>query len=197
MRLFVGIALSPEAAAALSGVRALLASSGPELRWSEPHGWHVTLQFLGEVTEPRAAMVAERLATVKADPVPVRIAELGFFERAGVFFAGVALTPELLALEQRVVAAMRACGFTPEPRRYNPHITLARAKGRGGARELAPLKKALERRPIDLAAKFVAEEFLLYESIPGPAGSRNEVKARFSLCAGNGEGPAHTTPAPE
>jgi 2'-5' RNA ligase len=197
MRLFVGIALSPEAAAALVGVRALLASSGPELRWSEPHGWHVTLQFLGEVREPRAAMAAERLAAVQADPAPVRIAELGFFERAGVFFAGVALTPELLALEQRVVAAMRTCGFTPEPRRYNPHFTLARAKGRGGARELAPLKKALERSPIDLTAEFVADEFLLYESFPGPGGSRYEVKARFGLRAGDGERPAGTTPAPE
>jgi 2'-5' RNA ligase len=184
MRLFVGIALSAEAAAALAGVRALLASSGPGLRWSDPHGRHVTLQFLGEVTEPRAAMVADKLATVAGDPVPVRIAELGFFERAGVFFAGVALTAELLALEQKVVAAMRSCGFTPEARRYHPHITLARAKGRSGARELSPLKKALERIRIDLAAEFVAKEFVLYESIPGADGSRYEVRGRYALHAG-------------
>ncbi|MGC2636269.1 MAG: RNA 2',3'-cyclic phosphodiesterase [Acidobacteriaceae bacterium] len=196
MRLFVGIALAPEAAAALAGVRALLASSGPELRWSDPRGWHVTLQFLGEVTLSRAAQVAEKLATVQADPVPVRIAELGFFERAGVFFAGVALTPELLALEQNIVGAMRTCGFTPEPRRYNPHITLARAKGRGGARELAPLKKALERSPIALAAAFMAEEFQLYESILGSEGSRYEVRGRFALSTDHEARPGTFRPAP-
>lgn len=196
MRLFVGIALSPEAAAALGGVRALLASTGAGLRWSDPHGWHVTLQFLGEVTEPRAALVAEKLATVQGDRVPVRIAELGFFERGGVFFAGVALTPELLALEQKVVAAMRTCGFTPEARRYNPHITLARARGHAGAHALAPLKKALERTRIDLAAEFVAEEFLLYESLPGAEGSRYEVRGRFALQADDAERPALRTQAP-
>lgn len=187
MRLFVGIALSAETAAALAGVRALLASSGPALRWSDPQDWHVTLQFLGEVTEPRAALVTEKLATVGASPVPVRIAELGFFERAGVFFAGIALTAELLALEQKVVAAMRTCSFTPEARRYNPHITLARAKGRAGAHALEPLKKALERIRIDLAAVFVAEEFLLYESFPGAEGSRYEVKSRYKLGGGDQE----------
>lgn len=184
MRLFIGIALADEARAALLHVCQRIrgvSSSESELRWSAPESWHVTLQFLGQVNDERARCVVEKLGTVRADPVPVRIDGLGFFERPGVFWAGVALTPELLALQQRVMAAMRACGFVPEDRTYRPHITLARAKGHRGATALAPLKKTIGKDPLNVQADFVAAEFVLYESVAGAEGPRYEVKRVWSL----------------
>ncbi len=202
MRLFIGIALAEEATASLLNVRKPLerfSSGESELRWSSPDSWHVTLQFLGQTSEEQARCVVEKLGAVRAEPVPVRIEGLGFFERAGVFWAGVALTPKLLALQHTVVTAMRGCGFVPEKRAYSPHITLARVKGRAGGRALAPLQKAVERvHPVRephvdkdgapggwMGTEFKAEEFLLYESIPGPEGSRYEVRGRWGL-AGSG-----------
>jgi 2'-5' RNA ligase len=179
MRLFIGIALAPEIVHALADVRSRFESPAADLRWPSPQTWHVTLQFLGQTSKEQQACVIENLRTVRAAQVPVRIQGLGFFDRAGVFWAGVALTPELLALQQFVTAAMRNCGFVPEARAYSPHITLARTKGR--AKALDPLKKVLERTNIDLKTEFTAEEFLLYESIPGLQGSRYEVRERFPL----------------
>ncbi len=181
MRLFIGIALAAEASDALNSVRERFEPGSADLRWSQPESWHVTLQFLGASSEEQAACVAEKLAALRAARVPVRMAGLGFFERAGVFWAGVELSRELLALQQFVTAATRLCGFEPEERAYNPHITLARSKGRTGGRALDPLKKAVERSKVGLEAQFIANEFLLYESFPGPEGSRYEVKARFGL----------------
>jgi 2'-5' RNA ligase len=187
MRLFVGIALPPAVSDALERIRQQFEprsgppGSDPALRWSAPESWHVTLQFLGAVADDRAACVCEQLKTVRAAPASVRIEGLGFFERAGVFWAGVVLTPQLLTLQQLVTTAMRHCGFIPEDRPYSPHITLARAKGRSGARALSPLRKALEQHKTQLRAEFAAPEFLLYESLPGPEGSRYEVRARFPL----------------
>lgn len=181
MRLFVGIALDEPSEAGLLRVRErLAASAGDGVRWSGEATWHVTLQFLGNTAEEQQVCVMERLRTVKADAVPVRLAGLGFFERAGVFYAGVSLTPELLALQQKVTAATRHCGFVPEARAYSPHITLAKSKGRN-VRALAPLQKALDRNHLALAAEFVAKDFLLYESFPGPEGSRYEIRDRFAL----------------
>ncbi len=186
MRLFVGIPLAPEAMKTLTQVRERFEMTADGLRWAAPESWHVTLQFLGQASEEQAGCVVKRLGALEAAGVPVRIEGLGFFERAGVFWAGVGLSPELLALEQEVVAATRGCGFVPEDRAYNPHITLARVKGRGGRGALAPLKSAMERaggkaKPIEVKAEFAAEEFLLYESFPGPEGSRYEARARFAL----------------
>jgi RNA 2',3'-cyclic 3'-phosphodiesterase len=181
MRLFIGIALAAEASDALNSVRERFEPGSGDLRWSQLESWHVTLQFLGAASEEQAACVAEKLAALRAARVPVRMAGLGFFERAGVFWAGVELSRELLALQQFVTAATRLCGFEPEERAYNPHITLARSKGRNSGRALVPLKKAVERSKIALEAQFIASEFLLYESFPGPEGSRYEVRARFGL----------------
>lgn len=141
----------------------------------------MTLQFLGSTDEIQQTCVVESLRTISVGPLPVRIAGLNFFERVGVFFAGVVLTPELLDLQQRVTAATRPCGFVPEARPYHPHITLARIKARAGGKILAPLKQALDRGKVAVDEEFTAEEFLLYESFLGPEGSRYEVRARFPL----------------
>lgn len=184
MRLFVGIALDERAGRALEQVRERLAGRGDGLRWSRAEDRHVTLQFLGKADEGQVSCLAVRLAEVPGGPVPVRIAGLGFFARAGVFWAGVERTGELLALQQRVVAATRGCGFVPEERDYHPHITLARQRGRGGAGDLRKLEKSVERGRFRLGEEFTAEEFLLYESIAGADGSRYEVRARFALRRG-------------
>jgi 2'-5' RNA ligase len=181
MRLFLGIGLAPEAADALRRVRERFAAPGDGLRWSAEESWHVTLQFLGAADDAQTACVTEQLSAVRAVPVPVRIAGLDFFSRAGVFHAQVALTAELLALQQMVTAAMRGCGFVAKARAYSPHITLARAKGHGNAKALAPLQRAVERARVSVAAEFIADEFRLYESIPRPEGSLYEVRARFGL----------------
>lgn len=188
MRLFVGIALEEGAREALLGVRSRLErlSSGKnDLRWPEPESWHVTLQFLGQTSDEQARCVMDKLGTVRAERVPVRLEGLGFFERAGVFWAGVALTPELLALQQKVVAATRGCGFVPEDRAYRPHITLARAKGRAGPRALGPLRKFVEKSRVDVRAEFVAGTFALFESLSGPEGSRYVVRGRWELGTGD------------
>jgi RNA 2',3'-cyclic 3'-phosphodiesterase len=103
---------------------------------------------------------------------------LGFFDRAGVFFAGVALTPQLTALQLQVTDATGGCGFVPETRPYHPHITLARSKGKG-PRALRELKARIHREP--KFGGFVAEEFVLYESHLRSGGSRYEIRERFPL----------------
>ncbi len=179
MRLFVGIALDERTTRALEQVRERLVAPG--LRWIRPEDRHLTLLFLGKADEGQVTCLAARLAEVQSQPCPIRIAGLGFFARTGVFWAGVQVTPELLALQQRVITATRGCGFVPEDRAYHPHITLVRQPGRGGAGLLRKLEKTVERGRFHLEEEFMAEEFLLYESFPGSGGSHYEVRMSFAL----------------
>jgi len=178
MRLFVGIPLAAEVIEELSAVSMRLQASEDGLRWSAPESWHITLQFLGNT--PEYECIVTRLRELRSPPVPVQLEDLGFFERAGVFFAGVRLTPALEALQQRVTAATGLCGFVPETRPYHPHITLARSKSKG-VKALRALKGRIHREP--KFSGFVAEEFVLYESVPGAKGSHYEVRERFPLSA--------------
>lgn len=177
MRLFAGIPLAAAVMDELRAVSARLRSSGDGLRWTVPESWHITLQFLGNTSPEQYACLVPRLRALHAPPVPVCLEELGCFERAGILFAGVRLTPELLSLQERVTAATQPCGFVPEARPYQPHITLARAKGQ--RRGLGELKAKTRRQPN--FSRFAAREFLLYESFLSPAGSRYEVRERFPL----------------
>jgi 2'-5' RNA ligase len=178
MRLFVGIPLTATVMRELTAASAQLRSDGDGLRWAKPESWHVTLQFLGNARPEQYECVVARLQELRLQPTPISLEGLGCFDRAGVLFAGVRPTEELLLLRQRVTAATAVCGFAAEHRPYQPHITLARRKGTTRAQSLSALKN---RARIAAFSRFVAEEFLLYESILGRAGSDYEIRARFPL----------------
>jgi RNA 2',3'-cyclic 3'-phosphodiesterase len=178
MRMFVGIPMHEMATEELSRLAGRLRGKDDGLRWSRPESWHVTLQFLGSVSEEQYGCLVERLRAVKARPVSVHLEGVGMFERAGVLFAGVKTTPELVTLQERVVEATKPCGFVGEEREYRPHVTLARSKGREGAHALRGLKERVREARL---SGFRADEFVLYESLSETGGSRYLIRERFGL----------------
>ncbi len=175
MRLFIGIPLAPVVVEELAALTERLKLPSDGLRWSAPAGWHITLQFLGKTSTVQYACLVPALRQVRFSPFAVQLEPPGFFDRAGVFFAGVGLSPQLIGLQELVVAATRPCGFIAEDRPYHPHITLARTKA--GRPALAALKPRIG--DVKQFSGFTAHEFLLYESFPGPGGSRYETRDRF------------------
>jgi len=179
MRLFIAIPLAESVESQLKQLTNRLKPAAPNLRWSSPDSWHITLQFLGNASDEQYACLLPRLAELKASPIPIQFEGLGAFERAGVFILKVAPTPALAAMQKRVVAATQPCGFEAEDRPYRPHITLARTKPGSGKSELhALLERAGEKTHFE---QFSATEFRLYESHLSPAGSTYEMKRRFPL----------------
>jgi 2'-5' RNA ligase len=168
MRLFAGIPLAAAVVDELSAISVRLRSSADGLRWSAPESWHITLQFLGSTGQEQYECTVARLREMRSPSVPIQLEGLGLFERAGVFFAGVSLTPQLLSLQQRVTAATGLCGFIPET-----------TKGKGRTHGLHELKSRIHRQPA--FTSFVAEEFVLYESVTRPTGALYEVRERFRL----------------
>ena len=146
MRLFIGIPLAAEVIDALERISRSLRSANDNLRWSSPETWHITLQFLGETPIEKYRCVVQHLSEIKAPAVAVWLHGTGFFDRAGVFFAAVNVSPELRLLERLVVAATAQCGIDAEDRPYHPHVTLARAKGDDRLRALRKLKSFNQKR---------------------------------------------------
>jgi 2'-5' RNA ligase len=179
MRLFVGVPLPDEVTEQLLQATHRLRPLHNEFRWSAPESWHITLQFLGSASQEQYDCVVERLRDLSLPPVPVELEDLGFFERSGIVFAGVKVSLQLQRLQQKVSSATSACGFISETRTYQPHITLARAKGRSRSKGWPALNAAAVRQPG--CTGFVASEFLLYESFLDPSGSRYAVRERFQL----------------
>lgn len=209
MRLFVGIPLADAVVGELAAVVARLRSNqggrrhgSDGLRWTEPESWHITLEFLGNTTSEQFECLKSQLAKVRRAPAPVELGELACFDRTGVLIVDVAVAPELAALRQCVVAATSECGFVAETRPFHPHITLAKKKadkrtrerenkrsrdqskeqaGRGGV-ELREALAGVRRQPA--FTRFVAREFVVYESHLGPDGAKYEIRQRFPLAEG-------------
>jgi 2'-5' RNA ligase len=184
MRLFVGIPLADAVARELGDAISRLREGensmpGSRLRWTAPDSWHITLQFLGNAAEEQLECLNSRLGEVRAAAFPVQLGELDCFDRAGVFFADIMVTPQLAALERSVVAATSQCGFAAETRPFHPHITLARAKGHGRSAELRALENKIRSQPAFTC--FTATEFVLYESHLGDGGARYEARMCVEL----------------
>jgi 2'-5' RNA ligase len=167
MRLFLGLPFPRELAQALT--RLTRAIEPPKGRWTGPENIHLTLVFLGEVAEPTLPLIERELSELNFAPFPLKLSSLNTFPRAGVLFAEVEPARPLLHLQAKVAAGMACCGFAPEARPYQPHITLARFRG--------PLRlsKSQHALPHPLQRSFTADTVNLYRSHLTPAGAHYEI----------------------
>jgi 2'-5' RNA ligase len=81
-------------------------------------------------------------------------------------------------LVDRVERACATLGFAVEGRPFRPHVTLGRV--REGSTLPAAAVRLLEQGELP-AVSFVSDRLVLYESQPGPGGSRYTVRATFPL----------------
>src|SRR5579883_2235438 len=129
LRLFVGIGLPPELKLRIS----TLCAGVPEARWVDPGNYHVTLRFIGEVDEGAASDVDAALSGVRARRFALTLAGVGSFNARNLF-VGVERNADLVHLQEKVESAVARSGIEPESRRFAPHVTLARLKGKPDAR---------------------------------------------------------------
>lgn len=167
-RLFVGIRVNPELQPDLRDVVRKLRVGADKrefnIRWSRPENWHITLKFLGPVTDERLPLMRDRLeeAARHAQPLILPCAGIGGFpeeRRTRVICAGVARTQQILDLQTTVESAFAAEGFVPENREYNPHVTLGRLRNPAAVGDL--ISPFVRHRFHDLAI----DELVLYDSV--------------------------------
>ena len=97
---------------------------------------HVTLAFLGEVSDARLNDARQAAAAVRAPAFELAIDEMGSFRPAGVAWAGCSQVPPALeALQSSLALELRERAFSLEDRPFVAHITLARRISRPIARE--------------------------------------------------------------
>ncbi|HEX4103135.1 MAG TPA: RNA 2',3'-cyclic phosphodiesterase [Pseudonocardiaceae bacterium] len=131
MRLFVALTPPDDVVEGLHAYTRGLRESAPELRWTPPEHWHVTLAFLGEVSDDVVDELTRRLNRAAARHPPLALA-LGGGGRFGhqVLWTGVRGDRDgLRRLADSTRAAARRTGLVVEHRTYRPHVTLARADG--------------------------------------------------------------------
>jgi 2'-5' RNA ligase len=176
LRLFVGIGFPPELKLRLS----LLRSGIPGAKWVDPGNFHLTLRFIGKIGEDIAADIDDALSRLRVRRFTLQIAGTGVFgggDRPRSLWVGVEHTPELVRLRDKVEQALFRAGLPPEPRKFSPHVTLARLRNP----PLDELRDYLAAHAQFRAEPLPVEGFSLIASFPTKAGSVYEEQADYPL----------------
>jgi 2'-5' RNA ligase len=174
-RLFTGLEIPAGLAADLSMLRGGLSGA----RWIDVENYHLTLRFIGDIDDQTAYDVASALETVHRPAFTVRLEELGSFggDRPRAIVAKAKASQALVELQAEQERLMRRIGIAPEPRKFTPHVTLARLRG---ASTLA-VAEYLAMRGGFFARSFEATRFVLFSSRASTGGGPYVVEAEYPL----------------
>lgn len=186
MRCFLAIELSENAREHLNRVQERLRDDVPKGSFPRAENLHVTVKFLGEVSDSALPALCESMQHVRVDgELTLTAHQLGFFPLRGLARIAVASMSGsenvVEALHQGIEQRCRKLGFASENRNYRPHVTLARMK--------SGLDTAGKRRAAELVDRhwpgpqFEVSQFVLFESQLSSEGSRYIRLATFDLTA--------------
>jgi 2'-5' RNA ligase len=180
MRAFIAIDLPESIRTELRQKQAAFRSASRDARWTEPEGIHLTLKFLGEISDAKVKEVSQSLKNLgRFESFTVGLKGFGFFpdvRRTRVFWAGVEAPAGLSRLAEQIEEAMRSIGFAREERAFRPHLTLARFR----VPQPQPALQALLTQQGELElGNFEVSEFFLFESKLSPQGAQYRKVERF------------------
>ena len=125
-RLFTALEIPRDAAKSLS----LLRGGLPGARWIDVENYHITLRFIGDVEGHVADEIANALDRVRRSSFALTLSGVGAFgqKKPHAVWAGVSPSPDLNALQAEIERICQRLGIAADPRRFTPHVTLARLR---------------------------------------------------------------------
>ncbi|WP_020578080.1 RNA 2',3'-cyclic phosphodiesterase [Actinopolymorpha alba] len=175
MRLFVAVVpparVLDDVAEMVERLRAL-PGVDERFRWTLPAQWHLTLAFLGDVSEEVLPELERRLARAAEGSDPLRLlvrggGGFGSARRARVLWTGIDGDVEpLRQLARSVGAACRRSGLDVPEGRFRAHLTLARL------REPSDVRRLVEWMASYAGPAWVARRLELVQSHLGQAEGR-------------------------
>ncbi len=184
MRVFVAINLKEAERARLADASRPLREAGYPVRWVPAENVHLTLKFLGELSEERMDEVCGAVdrAVDAVGSFEMAVGGFGAFptpRRPSVIWTGIELNPVLGALQERVETELGSIGFPREDRRFKPHLTIGRAKKKARPPEFRGLEAALAE--LRFADTFQVSSVDVMKSQLLPTGAVYEVVHRAGL----------------
>lgn len=128
MRAFIALPLSAEINSALKDFMMELGDV-KGIRMVPPENLHLTLDFLGEISERDVPFLREKLTAVAANTpsFPLSVCGVGAFPKSGdpkVLWVGLKRSTALMAL----ASAVKEATGSNDGKRFSPHLTMGRVK---------------------------------------------------------------------
>jgi 2'-5' RNA ligase len=184
IRAFIAISLSEEIYQAIDLVMDVLKVKLPNapLRWAPARNIHLTLKFLGDVSEAKLDRLQETLqAEVSQHTIfEMSVGHFGAFPslyKPRVLWIGVGSSGStqsvqpLQAIQAGIESQMAGLGYPKEERAFSPHLTLARVARYASAEEVQAISRAISGYEPGLLGTIKVGEVHLYRSELSRAGA--------------------------
>lgn len=174
MRAFIAIEISEDIREALGQVQSRLKYAGADVKWVEPNNIHLTLKFLGEITDEKAEKVKSILDAIGSQirPFEISLKDVGAFpkiEYPRVIWAGLDKgAGEAKALAARIDEELAKIGFQPETRPFASHFTIGRVRS---AKNKDALKEKMTGLELPTGNSQAIKSVALFQSTLTPRGS--------------------------
>jgi 2'-5' RNA ligase len=174
-RLFTGLEIPPDIATELSLLRGGLSGA----RWIDVENYHLTLRFIGDIDERTAGDVYSALERVRRPALSVKLDGLSTFggDKPRAIVARAKAEAPLIELQAEHERLMRRIGIPPEPRKFVPHITLARLRA-ASAMAVADYLGTVGYFP---GRMFEAKRFVLFSARASTGGGPYVIEAAYPL----------------
>ena len=175
MRLFTGVGLPPDVALDLKIMQGGVSGA----RWIDAQSFHITLRFIGDIDDGLGREVAMGLERLDMRPFELSLKGIGVFggNKPHAIIAQVAESAELRRLQLAQERMCQSLGLNPEPRKFIPHVTLARL------RDFDPqdLRNFVESHALYRSRSFTVQQFNLYSSRPSRGGGPYAVEETYGM----------------
>lgn len=142
-------------------------------------GMHLTLKFLGDVSEQQMPGIDSALAGIRAMPIQARVGHVDTFiagQKITVIYVSL-VCPELISLAHKIDQALLPW-FAKEARPFVPHLTLMRVKS---VHDRERLLHALNKMKVH-DTSFEIDSFVLKQSVLTQQGPEYTDVRRYALC---------------
>lgn len=125
----------------IAEVQNVLIKTGADVKLVEPKNIHMTLRFLGNITPGTVEKIFEEMKKVQFVSFDVRLDGVGAFPNPRfprVVWVGITQgADQLRSIFEQLEPKLLRLGFAPDPKGFNPHLTIARVRSGRNRAELA------------------------------------------------------------
>lgn len=184
MRTFIAVDLDEHVKTHIAQLIAELETGDRNIKWIKRQGMHITLKFLGDISDTQRSDVEKALRTIEGlyQPFPLRFRGTGAFPAGSrnprVFWVGIDESDSLKALQADIERKMNALGFPQENRSFHPHLTLGRVKKNV---HLGPVLTKLQQFRDALFGEMIVQKITFFKSTLKPSGAEYTVLTEISL----------------
>lgn len=178
IRAFIAIDLPPEVLQCLDDVSQQLKQElgGAPVRWVPVENIHLTLKFLGDVSESNIDMLTDFLQSTVSNvkQFEFSVGGLGAYpkpHRPRVIWVGVEAPPELMTAQRSVESEMSRLGYARERRPFNPHLTLGRVSRHSTNQDVSNIADVIKTHTVGYLGSARVTALHIYRSDLKPSGA--------------------------